>query len=284
VTPSAGFGQLLGEWLPTIGSPNTRAAYRTDLGDYAAWCARQGQSPLAAGPAEIERYRGHCEAMGASPAVVARRLSAVSSFYRYAAASEAVTANPVMSVTRPSTEGRLSEPALEEQEAQALLDAAAALGPKVAALVGLLLLDGLKLGEVLSLDTGDLSGTGDGTVAAVTRRGVRQQVPLDQRTASAITVYLAGRTSGPLLLGDSPTQNRNGRLTRFGADFLLKRATGKAGLERRISANVLRSTYITAAHRRGTALADIQRHVGHLHTRDTRRYLDGYGSTRARDW
>jgi integrase len=75
-----------------------------------------------------------------------------------------------------------------------------------------------------------------------------------------------------LLVGDSPIQDRSERLSRFGADFLLKRAANMAGLQP-VSANTLRRTYITLSHRDGAAVEDISRRVGHASARDTLRYL-----------
>ena len=98
----------------------------------------------------------------------------------------------------------------------------------------------------------------------------------DGRTARAVTDHLAGRRSGPLFLGESPTRAAGAsapRLTRFGADFLLKRAAEAAGIGRSVSANTLRHSYIALAHRGGADLGDISRRVGHLNVRDTRRFL-----------
>jgi integrase/recombinase XerD len=161
---------------------------------------------------------------------------------------------------------------LDEHDALALLDAAAAVGPKVVVLVALLMLEGMKLAEALALDIEQLDGSSWAMRATVTRRGAEQDLALDGRTARAITAYLDGRTTGPLLVGDSPTQDRAARLTRFGADFLLKRAATRAGLEP-VSANTLRRTYISLSHRDGAAVEDISRQVGHASARDTRRYI-----------
>ena len=119
---------------------------------------------------------------------------------------------------------------LDDQRAAELFAAAGALGSKVAVLVGLLLWDGMKLGEVLGVDVEQIERTRRGLQATVSRRGESRSVALDRRTANAIRHYLAGRADGPLLLGASPTQPAGMRLTRFGADFLLKQAADHAGL------------------------------------------------------
>ncbi len=71
------------------------------------------------------------------------------------------------------------------------------------------------------------------------RRGDVIAVALDPRTTAALIPYVGRRDTGPLQLGESPTR-RSDRLTRFGADYVLKQISAEAGLARAISANTLR--------------------------------------------
>jgi site-specific recombinase XerD len=72
-----------------------------------------------------------------------------------------------------------------------------------------------------------------------------------------------------------PSRGRAGavRLTRFGADHLIKQAATSAGIERPVSANVLRRTHVTTAQRAGVPIDDIRHTMGHTDVRTTRRYL-----------
>lgn len=266
------FEVLIADWLDGLASGNTRDAYRRDLAAFREWCGAEGGSPLSAGGDDIDRYRDACSESGTGEAAIARRLSALASFYEHARQAAVVASNPVQQVRRP-TRSVTPAPTLDDQQAAELFGAAEALGSKVAVLVGLLLWDGMKLGEALGLDVEQIERTRNGLRATVSRRGQSRSVLLDRRTAGAIRRYLGSRADGPLLVGASPTQQAGQRLTRFGADFLLKQAADQAGLGRAVSANTLRRTYITAARRSGTPVDDIRRHVGHTTTRDTRRYL-----------
>ncbi len=240
---------------------------------FVEWCEAKGQTPLEVSEADVGEYRDHCSESGALPATVARRLSALASFYEHALAARAVPSNPVVAVDRPAPSQKGVQPSgLDEADALALLDAAGTVGPKVVVLVALLMLEGMKLAEALGLDIEQLDGSGWAMRATVTRRGAEEDLALDGRTARAITAYVGGRTAGPLLVGESPMQDRPERLTRFGADFLLKRAATRAGLEP-VSANTLRRTYIALSHRDGAAVEDISRRIGHASARDTLRYL-----------
>jgi integrase len=196
----------------------------------------------------------------------------LTSFFEHALDAGAVRSNPLVAVERPAASRTRQPPGLDEDDALALLDAAAAVGAKVVVLVALLMLEGMKLAEALSLDIEQLDGSGWAMRATVVRHGGTEDLALDGRTVRAIRNHVGGRTSGPLLVGDSPIQDRSERLTRFGADFLLKRAANMAGLQP-VSANTLRRTYITLSHRDGAAVEDISRRVGHASARDTLRYL-----------
>ena len=79
---------------------------------------------------------------------------------------------------------------------------------------------------------------------------------------------------GPLFIGPSRGRAGSTRLTRFGADHLIKQAATAAGIERPVSANVLRRTHVTTAQRAGVPIDDIRHTMGHIDVRTTRRYLD----------
>jgi site-specific recombinase XerD len=271
--PDARFEPLAAAWLATHRSANTQAAYRGDLERFAQWCAERGVDPLAPSVRDMVRYRTSWEDGGSRPASVARRLSSVGSFLRYAAANGSPGASDAYTgLARPDTGDDSRTPALSEDDAAALLEAADALHPKAALLVRLLMLDGLKVGEAVAADADDLTGRAPRTSLRLERQGRTQVIALHGGTALAARAYLAGRRTGPLLVGDGQARD-GGRLTRFGADYIVKRAAEGAGLGPHISANVLRRRFVTAAHADGTDLDDIRRRAGHVDERTTRRYL-----------
>jgi site-specific recombinase XerD len=264
------FTGLAGAWLYAHRSWNTRVAYEADLAWFAAWCRAQGTAPLAATQGDVERVRDDCASAGASPATVRRRLAALTSFFDYAHDAGAAGANPAESVERPERPpAGAPATALDDVGAGGLLAAAAALGPKHEALVCLLMLDGLKLGEALAADAGDLSAPPP--TLTLRRLGRSQTVALHATTAAALDAYLNGRDTGPLLLGGRAKEPS--RLTRFGADHLLKRASARAGLVEPVSANTLRRRFVSSAHRAGATLEEIRACLGHDDPRTTRRLL-----------
>lgn len=278
---AASFEELAALFASRQRSENTRRAYGADLDRFVHWCLAEGAQPLALGPNEVARYQAVCEAEGTSPATVARRLAALSSFYALAVEEGSIGESPLADLVRPVAVPSVT-PELDAAQASALVSAGARLNPKTALLVDLLLLDGLKLGEALAADAADVTDThgGDGATLSVARRGGRRaEIELHEPTVEAAHGYLQGRRDGPLLLNDRAATGRAavgddaGRLTRFGADYLLKRASDEAGLAQPVSANVLRRSYVAMSHAAGDSVETIRHNLGHRDLRTTRRHL-----------
>src|ERR1700712_2114473 len=88
-------------WLSTKRSPNTRAAYRSDLEVFGNWCARSGAIPLTADTATLVAFQAAREVDGDSDSTIRRRWSALSSFYDYAVERELCATNPALDAHRP---------------------------------------------------------------------------------------------------------------------------------------------------------------------------------------
>lgn len=276
---AASFEELAALFAARQRSENTRRAYGADLDRFALWCQAEGTEPLALGPDELARYQAVCEAEGTSPATVARRLAALSSFYALAVEEGSIGGSPLADLVRPMAVPSVTLE-LDAVQASALVDAGARLNPKTALLVDLLLLDGLKLGEALAADAADVHDTdgADGAILSVARRGGRRaEVELHEPTVEAAHGYLQGRRDGPLFLNDRAAAGGDtddaARLTRFGADYLLKRASDEAGFAQPVSANVLRRSYVAMAHAAGDSVDTIRHNLGHRDPRTTRRHL-----------
>jgi site-specific recombinase XerD len=274
VAPETSYVTLAIEgFLDACRSSNTRAAYRADLGHVGAWCRdRADLDLLSIDAGDVARYRTACELAGASPATVARRLSAIASFGAFAAATgaePALTADT--SIARPTIEPESTAEVLSDADADALLAAADGISARSAVLIRMLMLDGLKVGEVVRADAADVKGRGSAMTLALHDRTSRT-IDLCANTGSAVRRYLGRRREGPLLLsarrGRAPQ-----RLTRFGVGYLVKQVAQSAGLEQVVSGNTLRRRYVIAAHADGADLDRIRHNTGHAAPRTTRRYL-----------
>ena len=107
----------------------------------------------------------------------------MSSWYSWLLSEGVVVGSPVAHVRRPRVSDESATLGPDRVEARALLSAAISIGPKYEALVSLLLLNGLRVSEVVNADAEDLDIERGHRVLRITRKGGRRAiVPLAPRT------------------------------------------------------------------------------------------------------
>lgn len=263
--------RLVAAWLLSYDSANTLRAYRRSITEWVTWCEQTGVDPLQVKRAHVDVYAKVLTEHGQAPTSVARTLACLSAFYRYAVDEEVITTNPAALVRRPKVSPDYSPTVgLTRAEAEALIQKAQAYSPRSAALVNLLLSNGLRVGEALGINIEDL-GTRQGhqTVVITRKGGVRAVIPLAPKVAHAVRTYIGGRESGPLFL------TKNGkRWSQQGVFTHLRSLARKAGIEtaEKLSPHSLRHTSITAGLDAGVSLRDMQVFAGHADPRTTTRY------------
>lgn len=275
-------GAVTEAWLNEHASPNTRAAYRSDLASFGRWCAQQGAIPLTADTATLVAFQAAREAAGDSASTMRRKWSVLSSFYDFAVRNDATDANPALGVDRPRIVSGDPSPTLRltPEAVAAYRSIAAALDPRLDALVALLVVDGLKVSEALALDVSDVSGKPPVTSVTVRRRAASKRVILDVGTARAVRRCAAKRQEGPLFAsGRSSSRGQLRRLTRFGADHLIRQLSSDETSER-VTANALRRFHITH-HANDVPLDEIRERAGLADVRSVRRYILDEDDSRA---
>jgi integrase/recombinase XerD len=219
---------------------------------------------------------------------VRRRLSALSSFYRYCAAHDLIGRVPTQGVARPVVDPDYTATVgLDRDQARALVadaDADADTGAqalRTAAVVRLLLHNALRVDEACAADIADLGEDSGHRVLRVVRKGARKaKIPLTPATVAALEAYLADRAqrtgagewrqlSGPLLATATGGRLRQGHLWE-----LVRRLARTAGVGawEQLSPHSLRHSAITFALDAGASLRDVQDYAGHKDPRTTRRY------------
>jgi integrase/recombinase XerD len=199
--PSRGSEDLAAAFLLAY-EGHTRAAYSRDLREWFNWCAEYDLDPLDATRGHVDVFaRTLSEVEHRSPATVARRLSTLSSFYRYAEGEDAITRNPVTHVRRPKVGTDTVSTGLDADEMTALIHAAQADSPRSRALVLLLGMNGLRISEVLDADVVDLTTERGHRVLLITRKGGKKAtIPMAPRTSEAVDAYVGERVAGPLFV------------------------------------------------------------------------------------
>ena len=237
--------RVIDAWLASQPSENTRSAYRTDLETFGRWCAQNQALPLHADAAIVAAFQLAREAAGDSAATLRRRWSSLSSFYRFAIRAEMTDVNPVAGAHRPTlvTDDLAATPLLTQRAVDAYLATAAALDPRLDALVSLLVFDGVKLGEALALDVDDDTGRPPKVAIKVRRKGTVDRVILGPRSARAVRRCAGHRRNEPLFTSERAAAPNSAprRLTRFGADHLIRQLTENG--DDRVTSNTFRRFY-----------------------------------------
>lgn len=274
------FDEVLEAWSGSLKSPSTRSGYRSDLGSFARWSARSAVIPLTATSEDVAAYQAACLESGDTASTVRRRSSALMSFFDFALVGGFIATNPVIGVARPLvTPGDPSATAmLDAGYVDDLLASASRLDSRLHALVALLVLDGVKLGEALSLDTADVSGRQPKVTVRVHRNGRAHLLQLDPRTAGAVRRCVGRRRGEPLFISRRPQADDAAvRLSRFGADHLLKRLSDPLGVP--LTANALRRFFVSSTHRSGVDLDSIRDRAGLADRRGVQRLLSRASSS-----
>jgi len=257
---------------------HTRRAYFNDIRTWYTWCAEVGVYPLDAQRHHVDRWITTQTELPqpktgkpAAAATVARRLSCLAGLYEYAVVdADLIESSPLVRVKRPKVSDHSSTVGLVEKELIKLLEAAEADGARSAALMTLLALNGLRIGEALSRDVDHLTYDFGHRVLELTRKGGKRSTEaLAPATARALEAYIGDRTTGPIFL------DRTGRrMTEPSAWRLVRRLARKAKLPAadRLSPHSLRHSAITAALNAGVPFRDVQDFAGHADPRTTRRY------------
>lgn len=281
------------DWLDNKGyAAGTRAGYRVDVLQWLDWCSRRavpgddGQpspapiNPLEARFTHVNAFARRLEERMA-PTTVARKLSAVSSWYTFLVRLGVLASNPAGDADRPKVDRDYTATAsLTEVDATAVLREAVADGPRSAALFGLLLHLGVRVSEACGATVGDLGWREGHRVLLVHGKGRKRIVrALPAPTARAVDRYLVWRAevegvavedlTGPLLV------TSGGRaLDRAYVFRTLRRLARRAGVVNAevLSPHVLRHTWNATARRRRASLEARQIAMGHADPRTTRRY------------
>lgn len=244
----------------------TRSGYAMSLKQWFQWCYDHHIDPLKAQRADIELWvRKLDDQDGLKNSTIAGKLNAVVGMYRFAVRDGYLPASPAEYVRRPTVPRYSTTQGMTRSELLRVLDLAQASSPRDHALACILGLNGLRVGEVVSLNVQDIGRSGGyHTVKFVREKSNRQEaeVPLAPRTSHAVEQVCFGRTSGPLFM-----MRNEERLDRRAADRVVKRLVKAAGITKRITPHSFRHTFVTLSLDAGVSVRDVQNSVGHADPR-----------------
>jgi integrase/recombinase XerD len=264
-------------------------AYKNDLSQFEAFSGRNGSGPwwAVADQTAITAFVEALRARDYKESTVARKVAAVKSFFAFLVAEGHVAEDPTEHLKSPQV-GKSLPRALTVEQVDELLEQPArkntAEAQRDKAMLELLYATGLRVSELVQLDTGDISLESDPVTVRCRGKGDRERVlPIPARAADELRQYMFkvrrrmakdrvektpdGRQRNPLFV------NRRGeRLTRQGFWLILKTYAEMAGLDGSTTPHTLRHTYATHMLDGGMPLRYVQDALGHASISTTQVY------------
>ncbi len=259
-------------------SPNTLAAYRSDVARFSRWRKQHAPGPLK--DLQIQGLAGYVDFLrrsGLAPSSIGRNLASLSTFYRFLIYDGRLDHNVAKLLVAPAVWDRVPT-VLGPSAVARLLDAPdreSTIGRRDRAALETLYATGCRASEVVGLRVGDLD-LERGSARCIGKGDKERLVPLGSKAREALVEYLT-RDRPTLLAGRPPVASafvtRRGRpLSRVGLWHLVKVNAGLAGLPDSISPHTLRHSFATHLLAGGADLRVVQEMLGHASIATTQIY------------
>jgi integrase/recombinase XerC len=269
-------------------SENTCRGYRNDLEGFLQYLARNrlkgSQRSQKIDQIEIDGvdsisirgYLGWLHA-GKKKTTIARKLSAVRSFFKYLVKHGVIADNPAESILTPKQDKSIPQ-YLPVDEMFRLLDSIQTgniLDLRNRAIFETLYSCGIRVSELVGLNVFDVDFKG--SVIRVLGKGSKERIiPIGQKALAAIRTYRAGLQAecgiaadlkGPLFLNKNKS-----RLSARSVARILVKLVNTCGLMKPVSPHTLRHTFATHMLDAGADLRIVQELLGHKSLSTTQKY------------
>jgi integrase/recombinase XerC len=265
------------EWERNL-SPATIRAYSREvlsLIDFAV-SELNCRQPSHASPLAVRAYLAHLHSRGLMPRSIARALAALRTYFRFLVAEGAIDASPADAVPHPHDLKRAPEIADRyaiEELLEGFPDSGA--GRRDRAAVELLYAAGLRIGELVALDLGDLQ-LGQRVVRVRGKGRKERLVPFGRPAAKAIEAYLPDRARWRRGVTDEDdplfVNQRGGRISDRSIRRQLDAAVRRTADLNHLHPHALRHAFATHLLEAGMDLRAIQELLGHSSLATTQVY------------
>ncbi len=257
-------------------SPQTVRAYSADLARYLEWAERTGVDPIVLTHRQMRLYLAEMDRAGYARRTVARRLSAVRSFFAYAVTEGLVASDPSGALSTPKVPARLPN-VLADDTLDALFsapDLSKPTGLRDRAVLELLYATGARVSEVAGLRVSDLD-FGQRQIRLFGKGAKERIVPVYEVALARVRDYL--RDGRPKLARSSSEQHlflssRGGPFSADSVRRMFKKYAADAGADAGVSPHSMRHTFATRLLEAGADLRTVQELLGHVALSSTQIY------------
>jgi site-specific recombinase XerD len=293
-----GVAGMFERWAARHGSSHTRRAYRRDVLSFVEFMGigwpEQAEELLRASVADVQRWRDVMQEQNKAPKTLNRRISSLSSFYKYLAGAAAEFRLPInvpnpahaQFIARESSDPLEGTRALTTTRARQLMGLPAGdtvLDYRDRAILKTYLYTGVRLATACRLRVRDFHQDGDETTLTINEKGNRHRtIGIHFAVAEAIAEYVAKAEieTGPLFRARrAPRCNELGEqvmseasMYRVVADYLAKLPGAVKDGARIFSTHSLRATTATLLLDAGVDIRKVQELLGHRHVTTTQIY------------
>lgn len=267
---------------------NTLLSYERDLTQYADYL--KGQSVDQWGSTSrfhVQGYLLHLKKIGRASATISRTMVSIRSFYQFLVRERLIERDPTIDMDAPKLEKRLPK-VLSVREAEQLLEApdiSSSHGVRDKAMLELLYATGIRVSELVALDTNSLN-LSMGFIRCLGKGAKERIVPIGRIAADWLRRYQdhvrpllvrPDKEETALFVGHLGT-----RLTRQGFWKLIKKYARDAQIVTDITPHTLRHSFAAHLLENGADLRSVQEMLGHADISTTQIYTH-VSKTRLKD-
>ncbi|MFC1510071.1 tyrosine recombinase XerC [Candidatus Omnitrophota bacterium] len=249
-------------------SPHTILNYAHDLNEFVEFCGdtELGAITVLTMRKFLAQMRGH----RLSSRSISRKLSAIRSFFKFLQREGLVETNPTLLLSSPKLEKALPK-FLSEQETISFIevpDCTTVMGKRDRAILEVLYSTGIRVSELVGLNTGDVDMIGN--IIKVKGKGRKERlVPIGDKAINVLQDYLKARVdpSPAVFLNKLGT-----RLSDRGVRKMIDKYITRAAAKSMISPHIFRHSFATHLLDHGADLRSVQELLGHVNLSTTQIY------------
>ena len=259
-------------------SPNTLEAYSRDVREFIAFEGSRSMTDITeTSGTEIVAFLHELKISGKSAATVNRKLASLRAFFNYLIEAGLMKDNPTTAIRSPRIDRKnLEYLTIEEVDRLLSVPDDSIKGIRDRAILELLYATGIRVSELIDADVSDIN-LRMGFITCAGEKSKPRIVPLGRPARAALENYIYDGRSALIKGNKDETAlfvNYYGkRITRQGLWKLLKEYGVKAGLDHKLTPNIIRNSFAVHMLQNGADLKSLQELMGHEDISATQVYL-----------